>query len=1183
MELTRDLRAESRKSLGRRVSFAPNASVRLFQVAEQNTNSTQSPDSSPVSEASPHVPPQADENAYPGAGPSRRRSSVRRSVAFSENGEASMEIDSDFDDTGVLPPGFLLDGSDLQDEEFDEGAGEFDDEDDMDMTEAMSSNPQRRKSRASLGLGAKRRSSVIPRSVLAEMHNVHVPEEEPEPVDGDVSIDEHTQTTDMTQSSTGETSGEHTQPMEFTVPLNKSLRKPEPPSKEWLALRAMTHSGDTPYDPPPSDQDEEDYHDLGLYPPDAGSVSMATSEDMDLTTAQTRLLAMRQSMGGEPGQHDDSFTSSEGGSMDMSDPGLGNQTLNLTNVWRQSMGGTDFTSSSMDLTSIRRDPGGDEDSMEQDGHHSLLPTPESNEEFLELSIPPSQSPETGDPSGHRTAEPLAPSSVFQPPPTVFSAPPPKSVSDATQGTSPPAPGPVFAKPGSVFSAQTGSVPAKPPSSPRKGGTAAFAPPVARPQPAKRPVLSEVAGEDLGSPTKRQSVAARASMAAAGRLSPRKNTAPAVTSNVPTGRRPSVSGTLRRPSAYFTQRKSLGPSVLPDTTLAQPGSPRNNVPGAAGRASVGSMAELSGILERPFSTIYAHQQEQKDSREREDIGDVEPRLPSSPRAQSPARRVIKVPSSPAPAVAQDDDQEQAMDEDVPDDPMGAAGPTEQWRAGLQQQESFSEDGPPISIEQFFAMTGVRFMDELTAPRRSTIHPSQLQPLRRRSSLSQEDIPLADYIVAMTVDAPQLEQYSRVAKDLQSWIENSKKIYRQAEEEAAIATPTLFREYSAADEDVKEELLHQLKLIKANNHGNARSQWYDWRLQWVQGLHGIAEKGFSDLEKDARTLEATIDQAQAILPSLREEHARVMAELEQEQAIATEIENCDQDYLAELKATLAEQEATLEAYRADVSETNAKLERLQEKLDEIDTQKKEANSVIQESQRHIHIQKSSTRAEVFRLRDDLDALEELHLWRPTKIQPDLFELVYASRYCVTVPCIKFRPIVQEISIARTKEMPLKFKDQFPRFSDISIKVAEQQLAAATSELSTTEIVERLGDIWSACAQLRTQFTLLVIRYPLAIDPMPAAKNGTVPGFKATATVLLPSIKSKIYISFIFTTDTLIGWPMSIPSMTHQVKVAYGPADVESIRTALSKRLAQATPDDNHECLLDACAEATCDYES
>jgi kinetochore protein Spc7/SPC105 len=102
-----------------------------------------------------------------------------------------------------------------------------------------------------------------------------------------------------------------------------------------------------------------------------------------------------------------------------------------------------------------------------------------------------------------------------------------------------------------------------------------------------------------------------------------------------------------------------------------------------------------------------------------------------------------------------------------------------------------------------MTGIRFLDELSAPRRSTILPSQLQSAQRRASLAETT--LADYVVAMAIDAPQLELYSHVAADLQRWIEHSKEIYRQAEEEATKVTPMLFREYSTADEQTQAELL------------------------------------------------------------------------------------------------------------------------------------------------------------------------------------------------------------------------------------------------------------------------------------------------------------------------------------------------------------------------------------------
>ena len=47
------------------------------------------------------------------------------------------------------------------------------------------------------------------------------------------------------------------------------------------------------------------------------------------------------------------------------------------------------------------------------------------------------------------------------------------------------------------------------------------------------------------------------------------------------------------------------------------------------------------------------------------------------------------------------------------------------------------------------------------------------------------------------------------------------------------------------------------------------------------------------------------AEHILPSLRTEYEVIMRELEQERAAVAEIEDCDQKFLSELKATIAEQ--------------------------------------------------------------------------------------------------------------------------------------------------------------------------------------------------------------------------------------------------------------------------------------
>ena len=59
--------------------------------------------------------------------------------------------------------------------------------------------------------------------------------------------------------------------------------------------------------------------------------------------------------------------------------------------------------------------------------------------------------------------------------------------------------------------------------------------------------------------------------------------------------------------------------------------------------------------------------------------------------------------------------------------------------------------------------------------------------------------------MNVHIPQLELYSWVAKDLQSCIDKIKKTYQDMEEDVMKVTPSLFREYAMASDDIRSELL------------------------------------------------------------------------------------------------------------------------------------------------------------------------------------------------------------------------------------------------------------------------------------------------------------------------------------------------------------------------------------------
>ncbi|KZT06294.1 uncharacterized protein LAESUDRAFT_679813 [Laetiporus sulphureus 93-53] len=1246
MDLTE---VNSRRSLSRRVSFAPAAHVRLFDTKDKDAAESQNPDATDS-----------------GKSRARRRSSLRTrsSVAFSEYGERSMDMDTD--DTALAPQDFLnirMNADAVAEDPFSDDE-EDDIDGDMEITEAIRMKIERK---SSLSFDPKRNSLPIRRrsSAIPTTSTQGQSENQPPPLhhrrssnnrheDAQDNDQDLTTSSNQSHSYTSEgTSGEYTQPMEFTVPISQPLRPPAPPSEAWLQLRAMTHSGDEPYEPPPEDS-EDDGSGVPI------RYDLAEGEPMELTVAMGRLLEARPSLGMSPlppafislsgRAHDqnateaersdiqeDSFTSTENSFADSDD---GNRTINVTKL-RASLGGQE---SSMDITAVisRTNVVAESPASAEvvSSESPAQPTITASEATTTTSADSQDStqhvfhapetvrpkvfnnPEVRTPAPHRSPSKVPLPTV--PKPFTFSRPRPSTSTN-----------------GPVATASPARVPQSPAAHWMHRGTAAFAPPSVRKSPMKRPVPEDESTDQRPSPSKRMAVAKlQSSQQVAG---------------TPQDRAARRSSAVRRPSGYFAQRKSMGasnvpaPIVVATATVYPDASKEPTMPGAepeqaqtspdsdwdlmgAPGADIADNAPLYPDVERivretPPTPLQAMFQDREETATCEREASRQAVASPTPTRGSPSPRKARV-ASPAstPVQALADGVSPRIPSTVPF-PMssisthlrhtgipvsqsssgysgsvvtekvispkrsGHSTATEKWREEVQDEDAASDDeGPPISIEQFFAMTGIRFMDELTMPkpRQSVVPPPQLRSRgRRRSSIEtsaddeEDEIPLAEFSVAMAVELPRLELYTAVANDLSAWIEESKKICLQVEKETEKDTPELFKDFVEADETEKGILLHQLKLIKANNYGTAKFQWYEWKMDWTKRLYGRAQQEFTNLETDAQALAKVIKQAQEMLPDLREEFAQVMSELEQEQADIAEIDNSDQKFLADLKASVAEQDHELELFRSDVSENRAKLQRMEEKQAELEQQKQEIAAAISQTEHVLRIQRESTSVTVSRLRDELEALQNLHLWQATRITADLAESIYASRYLIRIPCKAYEPIPLKITVTRMADVRTRERDSFPRFTDFGLRMAQRIVSNADKQISIRQIVEMLSDFWSSCSQLRTQFTFLAVKYPLSVEVDPKTEAGP-PGLVAKATVLFPSARGKAAISFRFSEQTLSRWPLSIASLVTDVEVAYGRIERDVILNAVRRRLDQASPVDNHGCLLDACIEATEQYE-
>lgn len=72
------------------------------------------------------------------------------------------------------------------------------------------------------------------------------------------------------------------------------------------------------------------------------------------------------------------------------------------------------------------------------------------------------------------------------------------------------------------------------------------------------------------------------------------------------------------------------------------------------------------------------------------------------------------------------------------------------------------------------------------------------------------------------------------------------------------------------------------------------------------------------------------------------------------------------------------------------------------------------------------------------DKLEGLQDLNLWKATKISAGMAQFIYAGRFSVLVPCVNFVPIVSRVTIDRLP-LPGKRQDPFPALSDLTLQTA------------------------------------------------------------------------------------------------------------------------------------------------
>ncbi|ELU43234.1 Spc7 domain-containing protein [Rhizoctonia solani AG-1 IA] len=1109
-----------RKSLARRVSFA--AMCRMFEPTV-NSNATASSPSHSSSPAAPHTSNDAPT-------PQKSPVSTRRANSV-EAGEASMELDDE-----SMEGGDSFGAGDDEPQEFDggEGAGE----DSMDLTDTYQiGTPSRRRSSAPLG-------PLPPLDRSIERHNHRAKEDS------------------RTQESTSDKDNG-----EYLVKTGKSI-VPRRKSEAWAELQSLTNAGGSDMDEDstgstmnsdtgggfiPASQESSGnagFSSQGTGFSSQGTYSVVSSQegDIGLEDAISRLRAARQSMGA--GAADMSIDDEDGQSSSSGD----------------FEGGYDDDDRTMDVTAVTGGLRFTEDDDEDEEAE-----PESEKIPSEPSQPADKPPEPA-PAFKFFSQPEAASrveittqalatnlptfAIDPPPPPVpqtgaapsapftFTFPSPsKPTEKPAAAPKPTATIPAFSfditpsevAPSSAEPAEStpsiGSMRSAPPSA----GPSKLTPP-ADPQPvARSPITFEVSQSPirappatwsprnaprpfefkLGTPRRTSVSAPGANPALDANSTPNRATTP-----IPAGTPKVVEAPARATSAPPTPKRSR------EEVEAEPSAKRVALEAGSKKATDGpakpprrrSFAPRMSIMGRPGARLSIIPAEPEPEVESEPIQlptpeSVQPPSPLLPQPSLPMRE-------PSPAQPSRPRTPEPLPSPREASPRPAAAALEEIRISSPLRSRVSSVGiniPPKSPAQWRTGGG-------HSQRRSTIG---LGILSRRKSGEKDPVAgVADYITA--------------AKELKEYISNGKKAIRILEEDLDANNPYLFKEYLASGEEDRRALEETLGGHKEAMRMRSKMSWYKWRHNFVTEMQATADRETELLQQDLDSLRAVGTQLTEPIPSLREQHAKLKAQLAAERAAVEAAKDCDPEIMSELKVGIAEQSAQIESYKTDIQSSTVKLEKLKAKLGEAEGDKQALQDQIRVHQEKLDALHPTV--EIVNLREEFEKLQRLHLWHAVKLEEKFIELRYDDHYRVQMDCVAFKPIP---SGCRILVIPPKGKqtDEFPVLSELVLDLA-QAMIRRIQNLNLKKVVRMLGRLWTSVSHLRCNLRLLAMKYPVTIT---RADCGF--GFKATTRVRFPSAKGLTKITFIFQEQHIRDWGKQLNTLDVDVEVVFGKLEYEN----------------------------------
>ncbi|SPO34584.1 uncharacterized protein PSFLO_00055 [Pseudozyma flocculosa] len=492
-------------------------------------------------------------------------------------------------------------------------------------------------------------------------------------------------------------------------------------------------------------------------------------------------------------------------------------------------------------------------------------------------------------------------------------------------------------------------------------------------------------------------------------------------------------------------------------------------------------------------------------------------------------------------------------------------------------SFNDEGAPfhMPLNAFLSHVGVQFHEDMSASRR--------RPVPARDGDSSTDgeasgpkapVSLVRLVKAACGAVPQLEALRDACREIKEQVEDGRD--RLVEMEAAFYSnpPDFVREIMGlSNDEEKKEMEAQFKLQKQAARALAVSDYYGWRMdkefdaemvQTLQAYHGRLQCDLQIVEEKREVL------GQKLLPPLRTRHLELQRELNAARRRQKEIEECDQDELKSLYASIEEQHEVLESMRAKLDETTQSHQRVLKRLHENEEKMASASDMIAKARAVCDQIQGCTRGEARRLLGEIRNLEKLHLVRIARVgvapkekkdeERSAIEVVMDGWLLVSLTLdLVNAGAVEAVSLQSVSEKGSAASEvDLIRQAAVGILRAEFQKEKPQNAVL---ILRRIFKTLIRHRHLQAEIEHLRCRFPLQLVATggDASSTGDERHLSLRASVLLPRQRSKIVIQARSNLACIASDQPTFEPDQVRVETVYGPADALAMSTQILDCLA------------------------